>query len=160
MSIQELGALGEFVGSIAVLATLVYLAIQTRHTRAANEASIQWQRANASREMSMMWATNPDAVELLGEFGQPESEVPDFGGEFNPRAFRYLAINQTILLTHQANLLTSLTQTDREMVIAQISQNIRMPGFRRTWPTLKARPAFHPEFIAIVENALEDKENP
>lgn len=30
MSITELGALGEFVGSIAVLATLVYLAFQTR----------------------------------------------------------------------------------------------------------------------------------
>ena len=30
MSITELGAVGEFVGAIAVLATLVYLAYQTR----------------------------------------------------------------------------------------------------------------------------------
>ena len=29
MTIQDLGALGEFFGSIAVLATLVYLALQT-----------------------------------------------------------------------------------------------------------------------------------
>ncbi len=30
LTIQDLGALGEFFGSIAVLATLVYLALQTR----------------------------------------------------------------------------------------------------------------------------------
>ena len=32
MSIMELGALGEFVGAIAVVATLVYLAVQIRQT--------------------------------------------------------------------------------------------------------------------------------
>ena len=31
MEIQQLGALGELVGGLAVIATLVYLAIQTRH---------------------------------------------------------------------------------------------------------------------------------
>ena len=30
MSIMELGALGEFLGSIGVIATLIYLAIQIR----------------------------------------------------------------------------------------------------------------------------------
>jgi hypothetical protein len=39
MSIVELGALGEFVGAIAVVVTLVYLAIQIRqNTRAMQEA--------------------------------------------------------------------------------------------------------------------------
>lgn len=33
MTIMELGALGEFVGSIAVLFTIVYLAVQVRHSR-------------------------------------------------------------------------------------------------------------------------------
>ena len=30
MTLMELGALGEFLGSIAVLATLIYLAVQLR----------------------------------------------------------------------------------------------------------------------------------
>lgn len=33
MTIAELGALGEFIGSIAVLLTLVYLALQIRHSK-------------------------------------------------------------------------------------------------------------------------------
>ncbi len=34
-TIQMLGSLGEFVGAIAVVATLVYLAIQVRHSKEA-----------------------------------------------------------------------------------------------------------------------------
>ena len=36
-TIQMLGSLGEFLGSIAVLATLIYLTIQVRHSRDAME---------------------------------------------------------------------------------------------------------------------------
>jgi hypothetical protein len=114
MSIQELGSLGELLGSIVVLVTLVYLAIQTRHARTANEANIQWQRANASRDLAVMWATSPEAVELLAEFGQPDSKIPD-NTEFNDRYFRYAKINQSILEMLQANLLTALTKEDREI---------------------------------------------
>ena len=39
MSIQELGSIGEFISSIAVLITLVYLALQVRQTRNATVAS-------------------------------------------------------------------------------------------------------------------------
>ncbi len=38
-TIQMLGSLGEFVGAIAVVATLVYLAIQVRHSKEAIEAN-------------------------------------------------------------------------------------------------------------------------
>ncbi len=58
MSIMELGALGEFVGAIAVVATLVYLAIQIRqNTRAMEEskrlalAQTYQMRADALQEM-------------------------------------------------------------------------------------------------------------
>ncbi len=39
LTIQDLGALGEFFGSIAVLATLVYLALQTRQNTMAIRGS-------------------------------------------------------------------------------------------------------------------------
>ncbi len=42
MTIFELGALGEFVGSIAVVGTLIYLAIQIRaNTHAVHSAAAQ-----------------------------------------------------------------------------------------------------------------------
>lgn len=39
MSIQDLGSIGEFISSIAVLVTLIYLAVQVRQTRNAQVAS-------------------------------------------------------------------------------------------------------------------------
>ena len=36
---QLLGNLGEFVGAIAVVVTLVYLAVQVRHSREATETN-------------------------------------------------------------------------------------------------------------------------
>ena len=39
MSIQELGSIGEFISSIAVLVTLIYLALQAKQTRNATVAS-------------------------------------------------------------------------------------------------------------------------
>jgi hypothetical protein len=155
MSIQELGSLGELLGSIVVLVTLVYLAIQTRHARTANEANIQWQRANASRDLAVMWATSPEAVELLAEFGQPDSKIPD-NTEFNDRYFRYVKINQSILEMLQANLLTALTKEDRELTVARIRQTMNMPGFRATWPRLKSMQVFYPEFLNIVEEESGD----
>ena len=50
MTIQDLGALGEFLGSIAVLATLVYLALQIR------QSSINARAANTS-SYTAMWLT-------------------------------------------------------------------------------------------------------
>ena len=45
-TIQMLGSLGEFLGSIAVLATLVYLTIQVRHARIESGVSAMQQRTS------------------------------------------------------------------------------------------------------------------
>ena len=41
MSITELGAIGEFIGALAVLITLGYLAVQIRHSSRATQASME-----------------------------------------------------------------------------------------------------------------------
>ena len=60
MSIQELGSIGEFVSSLAVLITLLYLAVQIRQTRNATVAStmlnnrIQFQNIMIANRDSMI----------------------------------------------------------------------------------------------------------
>ena len=50
-TIHDLGAMGEFLGSIAVLATLIYLAVQVRHARADSRAALLQHRSDAVREL-------------------------------------------------------------------------------------------------------------
>ena len=78
MNIQDLGSLGEFIGAIAVVATLVYLAIQTRLTRKAAEVTQRaaeqtakfssQQMTQGVAEMYSRWRIvrlNPELAELL-----------------------------------------------------------------------------------------------
>jgi hypothetical protein len=52
MNLIELGALGEFIGSVAVLITLIYLAIQLRNNTKVVRAQTFEQRTNHLREMN------------------------------------------------------------------------------------------------------------
>ena len=59
MTIAELGAIGEFIGSIAVLMTLVYLTVQVRMSRRESRAALLQHRSDAARSLWITEATNP-----------------------------------------------------------------------------------------------------
>ena len=52
MSIMELGSIGEFVGAIAVVLTLIYLTIQVRQSREAMEENSRLARTSAMERQS------------------------------------------------------------------------------------------------------------
>ena len=56
MSILELGALGEFVGALAVVATLIYLTIQVRQSKEAMQENSRLARAAVSVQ-TRSWPT-------------------------------------------------------------------------------------------------------
>jgi len=65
MTIAELGSIGEFLGSIAVLATLVYLAIQVRHARSEARRTAQVVRNQGVRESWINRAQNPELLDAM-----------------------------------------------------------------------------------------------
>ena len=65
MDIQDLGAIGEFVSSIVVFITLIYLAVQIRHTRSELSLSVQSRWAQAVREMWQSRCQNPDLIDAI-----------------------------------------------------------------------------------------------
>ncbi len=77
LTIQDLGALGELLGSIAVLATLIYLALQTRQNTAAITAEVEAARTNRLANMYMMM-TQPGNAEAIAKDMVEGSTVDDF----------------------------------------------------------------------------------
>ena len=65
MSIMELGALGEFFGSIFVLVTLIYLAIQIRQTKQSVQSSSHAHGAAAMNQINLHVASDPDLAEIV-----------------------------------------------------------------------------------------------
>ena len=67
LTIQDLGAIGELLGSIAVLATLVYLALQTRQNTLAIGAQLDAARIDAIQKNVLTAATSTELQEALME---------------------------------------------------------------------------------------------
>ncbi len=62
---QILGNIGEFVGSIAVVATLAYLTVQVRQAKQASNDAIRLARAEAGRDMGLRLMESEHLVEVF-----------------------------------------------------------------------------------------------
>ena len=135
MSIMELGALGEFVGSIGVIATLIYLAIQIRQNTHSMEESRRLAlaqtyqvRADALQDMLVQAANSehigPILVQLT-EAGYPEdlSSLDQLSGLERGR-FRQWQIAQQ---THWDNMFFQYQQgfLDEEYYRDEFKERVR-----------------------------------
>ncbi len=65
MSIQDLGAIGEFVGPILILITLIYIAIQSRHSRRSQLSLEQRAVHSGHRDFFIALMNSPDLPEII-----------------------------------------------------------------------------------------------
>ena len=70
MSIQELGSLGELVGALAVLVTVVYLSVQTRQARIAVEQTAKFAELQATHSVVDLYSRWRASL-----LGNPENKV-------------------------------------------------------------------------------------
>ncbi len=76
MTVTELGSMGEFVSAIAILITLIYLAIQARQTRRETAASVLQQRTIAIREMYLAIATSETLSDAMSKAEDAVADGP------------------------------------------------------------------------------------
>ncbi len=68
MTIEELGSIGEFIGSIAVIATLIYLALEIRLSRHATMALIYQHRSDAASDARAQIGASPSQSVAVYKF--------------------------------------------------------------------------------------------
>ena len=95
LTIQDLGALGELLGSIAVLATLVYLALQTRQNTMAISAQLDAAAIGTTQNGILSAATSSELAEAMRE---------DIGGDITTNQMRLAMYFQSNLITWQWQL--------------------------------------------------------
>jgi hypothetical protein len=151
MTVTELGALGEFLGFFAVLATLVYLALQTRLT--SQIAAGQAARA-MSNDFQTLWtalAENDDLMQLMRR-GMNQWESLN-----NQEQSRVHTIFMNIALHLQGCISSAVTGETRE-TIAGWEDNflglIRCSGGAQWWDSI--RYLFDNEFGRRIQARLDD----
>lgn len=87
MNIQDYGAIGEIVGGVAVIATLIYLSVQMRQANIATHRSMY---AQAATSISEFWLSQERWEQLLrrmlrtaGGRKYRETRRDSFHGEFS-----------------------------------------------------------------------------
>ena len=65
MTIMELGAIGEFIGAIAVVVTLIYLAFQMRQNTNALKLNTARSVTEELQEMFSLLASNQELAEIF-----------------------------------------------------------------------------------------------
>jgi len=77
MNIMELGALGEFVGAIAVVVTLIYLAVQLRQTTKTVRVSMIQAAERGVSDIVAAWSRDAETAALMRKGREAFNELDD-----------------------------------------------------------------------------------
>ena len=145
LTIQDLGALGELLGSVAVLATLVYLALQTRQNTMAIAAQLDAAMIGARQSTSLSVATSNELAEALRE----DSTADGTTNQMRLVAYwaSVLGFVQWQYLQAQRGLLPAFHEAGMAGTVRNFFTGFR--SFEGFWERVKAN--YRPDFAEWVE---------
>ncbi len=162
MNLETLAALGEFIGGVAVLATIGYLAYQTRQTRRLLEQSAEQQAGSMLRAnidgWNQMWSTILTDQETTGIYGRMMAgdtflEEERVGAEI--LATMYFLNLENLLVQNQKSPFFQGVEDALEGVTRHHARSVlSSPTLQAWWEREKV--AFGPPFRAAIDRALTD----
>ena len=157
MTLQELGSLGELVGGVAVVVSLLYLAVEIRHHTRGLDQNKEFMRLSFENEIRRetanfrsMIATDADLADLwrrglTGEAKLDSAERLRFG---------YLLVNITSFLRAQfAARSRGLYSYEIGVFLRTV---VRTPGFREWWST--QRELADPKYVEFIDEIISASE--
>ena len=151
MNWDAIGAIGEIVGAIAVILTLVYLAIQIRDSAKASRSAAVTDATTAMQAFYQELGSNPKTSRLfLTAMTNPESLSREDEFQYVMLMHScFLGFQRSFFLAHEGTLHVGL----RDSIGTAIHAVNHLPGIYVYWTQRKAY--FQPAFIAWVEDLLQ-----
>ena len=153
--LDALGNIGDFVGGIAVIATLIYLAVQVRHnTRSTRLASMQ-STMFAAQNVGILPAQDRDLARVVrvGLTTPDELDADEFQ-QFRYFLMNMLRVHEDMFVQHRAGVVDDQTWMARSSSLRTI---FSMPGGRRVWDSSNA---YRDDFQAWMESELGHEDSP
>ena len=137
MNWDAIGAIGETIGAIAVIATLIYLASQIRQLKQQNaQATLQHIADSMNQFMDMLASEANASLVVQGKESYKSLSEAD--------KLRFFAIYARFLNTIGSGTLQickTFSSSERDETIDNLKENIRFfcdnPGFRELWSELR-----------------------
>jgi hypothetical protein len=154
MTMLELGALGELIGGLAIIVSLIYVGVQVKdsagatRSAAANDATVAMQswylEMGSNRQASELWFNAMTAA-------KPLSTHDEFQFMMMMHA-AMLGVQNSYLLNKEGTLDAEI----REGITTAITAVKDLPGMERYWR--QRRNFFRGGFVKIVDEALAREE--
>ena len=156
MNWEAVGALGQIVGAIAVVVSLVYLAIQVRQNTAAIAAQAAHDALAAVREFNQHLMVNPPMARIF-RIGQedPSALTESELEQFVHIVFTFFKTAEAVHAQSMKGTLDAETWRAWEWVFMAWGQS---PGFAAYWSI--RRGLFTPAFQALYDSWPESPEMP
>jgi hypothetical protein len=154
MTITELGSLGEFSGSLAVLVTLTFFGLQFRQYRQSLNSSTSHQTFQQLNQLNATLAADPEMAEIMERaYADPESL-----SEMEQRRYSWM---QTCYFNVLGNLYEQFLEgACREGLFLNFAYQLKWalgtPG-GKLW---RDRTSLHPELLAYLDELPEMEEAP
>ncbi len=146
MDWNRLAAISEVLSSVAILVTLIYLAIETEQNAEAIQASTRQAMLDADQEYLMYFADNPEILTLRYKPELTDEEK----GRLSATWITFMRIRENNWIQHQNGVLDDLTwQSYRNSIVASMSG----PRARLWWRNVGAT-LFDAEFASMVDDLL------
>jgi len=148
MNWQAIGAVGELIGGLGVIVTLLYLAVQVRHYTAEMRSAASESVAENLREWLLPMIRDPEVSRIFREGAEGwEHFGPDEKARFFHIAFVWL---KTIEAAHYQLIRGRLDPNVWKGWEAVVTSYLLGPGIQAYW--CRRREGFSPLFQAYVES--------
>ncbi len=151
MTLSELGALGELIGGVAVVVSLVYLAIQIRDsTKAARASRVQAVLSESQAFLRVIAADTPSA--RVFRLGLADS------GELSEDERAQFTAQLMLMFRNFENMFVQYQLRDRDDLawqsgVAALERFVGFPGSQKFWSDRSD--AYTPEFRKVVDSIRE-----
>ena len=159
VTLEDLGNIGEFVGAIGVVASLIYLALQIRqnsHLISQNTSAVKVASADSylqyGASLRSQFIQDPEVVRIwMGGVNDPESLKAEDRMRFSYLMLNaFYAIQNTFLHTREGVVDREFWEADE----AALRAHLQSPGVRAWWP--EAQTFLTGTFAKHVNSLLEE----
>ena len=155
MNVQDLGAIGEFISSVAIVITLIFLTMETRQARNATQQSNRQARQRIRNDINLALAVNPALCEVLAKSAQhlsidgPPVDMSEWGLSGH-EGIQLISYSLSYPRHFEDQYFSDLPETDRFSLESQIRSFLGIPPFLRHWEVTKQQ--FDRGFQEYVDN--------
>ena len=152
MNWEAVGSAGEIISAVAVVTSLIYLAVQLRTNSRTIKASAAWDAETIFTELNRQAAHDAEISALSFRYSSPEARIEDFDDTERTQIwFILLSVFQATQAQYFMWKEDCLSAEVWSYPLTWLRNFLLLPVVRSNWDQMKSQYLLSPDFILLVE---------